>query len=255
MRILVKIVCLIPLLAANGQIMIPTHTGALASQAAAASACGSTTASPAGDYWAGSYSASPITTNWTDSSTFNNPMSPAGSPTWAATTFGAGLAGVTMNGTNQVFGAVNSQFPGSSAPQMSAYVILNLPSGGGGPIIGSSNNNSLQIAITQGSPGSISLVSEPSTALCSISYTFTAGTTYEVAVNEVSSTGACNFYVNGSSIGTGSFTPQSLVGPDTMLAATRTSGFFNGSIYEVIFTGTATYDSAIHTCWAGLGLP
>ena len=250
MKRLIAIITLLPLLAAQ-VINTGNHRKIFTGGASPAAPCAKTTSSITGDYWAGSYSSSPITTNWTDQSTFNNPQAPLGSPTWSSSTFGAGYSGVTLNGTSQYFGATNSQFPNISFSNASGYAVITMPSSGGGSLSGNHNNNAMAWNVTQS--GTVSLIGQPSTTFCTTTTTFTAGQSYEVAFTLSSST--CTFYVNGTQIFTTSASPGSVIGMDRLLTATQSSGDFKGSVYEIAITGTSTYDPAIHTCWVGQGLP
>ncbi len=218
--------------------------------AAGPSACGSAITSVTGDYWAGSYSASPITTNWPDSSTYGSVMGPHNSPTWANNTFGTGLAGVTMNGSNQYFNSA-LQYPATTFTNFSGYTVIKMGAAGGAFTGNSFNNNTIVWKVN--STG-VFIDKQNLVAMCNATHTFTNGTVYELAVTYDGTT--CTFYVNGSSIGTGTNSQSNFTGMDQMLAqGTGQNNYFDGSIYEIMFSTSATYQSGAHTCWTALGLP
>lgn len=222
-----------------------------------AAACGSSITNVGGDYWANSLSATPVTTNWADSSSYGNAMAPTASPTWANNTFGTGLAGVTLNGTSQYFGAVTKVFPqNGSGTTWSAYAIISMTSGGGGGLSGSQGSNGpIRLYVHQA--GDVGMESQGQVALCSATgLTFTAGTTYEVA-GIWTDGGTCAIYVNGSSVvSTSHSSIGSRGGDDRMLVSgTPLYDYFKGSVYEIMFSTSGSYQSGAHTCWTALGLP
>ena len=162
---------------ASGQVM---QEGIATSSPAAtftASACGSSITGVLADYWAGSLSTSPITTNWTDSHGSGNAVSPTASPTWSASTFGSGLAGVTTNGSSQYFSMTTATIPASSFANLSFYAVFTVAAV---PSTFESNHNSSggsnsSLSLTVNSSKELELDKQFVAALCTSSTVLTLG--------------------------------------------------------------------------------
>ena len=214
--------------------------------------CHSSISSVISSYWAGSYSASPITTNWPDTNGGANSLSPTGSPTWANNTFGTGLAGITFDGSTQSFAMTTATIPSISSSSLSVYAMVKIPSTGPtGYIFGSHNGGATNSYSLVFNGTGIEFDQQGMVALCTATYTFNASTIYEIAANYNGST--CTIYVNGSSVVSSASSHGSIGGADRVAAVNSPS--FKGSMYELLFSSNGTYQSGAHTCWTGYGLP
>lgn len=215
-------------------------------------ACGTSLSGTFADWWAGSLSSSPVS-SWTDSSSGGNTLTGAGSPTWASNTFGAGLPGVTFNGTATQYFSTAVQLPTSgNRLAIGMYGVVHLNSAStpmvlfgnhavnGPPLLQINNSHLLEYD------------QENLHLLCQSVSTLTNGNSYEFAVTYDGTN--CKVYINGTLDSTGTNTQSTASGFDTV-GGIQTSIGWNGAIYELAFTTNTTFQSAAHTCWVARGLP
>lgn len=218
--------------------------------ASAPSACGSTITGVLGDYWSGSYSSSPITTNWTDSNG-GQTINPTGSPTWANNTFGTGLPGVTMNGTSQFFSMSTTVVPSSSFANLAVYTVVKTPSSSGALYGNHANVAALLLQAPNGS-GKVELDVQNRTLLCQSSSSLSPSTIYEISA--IYNGTNCQIYINGTLDVTNSISASVTAGIDRV-GANDSGASYAGSIYEIIFSNNTSYQSGAHSCWVAKGLP
>jgi hypothetical protein len=203
-------------------------------------------------YDADSLSASPVTTNWPDTSGNGYSMVPHNSPTWASNVIG-GHSAVTLNGTNQEFDCYATCDSGPGYPvgtNITVYVVTELGSSfsGIGTFTSATHTagSTFQTYInyspnTQGANKEGAIILGTSSGAMAVSTWYVSTFTYN------QSTGAGAFYLNNSANGTFTNAQSIAGGIDTIGSNYGSNQWLNGSISYLVITN-ATYDSTFQAC-------
>lgn len=232
------------------QFTIPTSTGANA-VAPPSGSCGASVASVLADYWAGSLTSTPVT-GWNDSSANANNLTAAANPTWANNTFGTGLPGVNFTATTAQYAATSSVIPSTIHAPIAVYAVVKMGAGATGSLTSNHSTNSA-LALQINASHKIELDHQATALICQSTGTVSGSTNTEFAVLYDGAT--CSIYINGTLDSTTPFAYTTYGGIDTIGNSSRTAASMAGSIYEMVFVGSTTYDSTLHSCWASRGLP